>query len=57
MGIGKPVMVTDGAETSAFPEGACVRIDPGIAETAGVRDLGPGMWEAMLAPPIPMALA
>jgi glycosyltransferase involved in cell wall biosynthesis len=38
MGIGKPVMVTAGMETSGFPEGACVRIDPGIAETAGLRD-------------------
>jgi hypothetical protein len=38
MGIGKPVMVTDSAETSIFPQGACVRIDPGIAEAAGLRD-------------------
>jgi hypothetical protein len=38
MGIGKPVMVTESAETSTFPEGACVRIDPGIAEAAALRD-------------------
>ena len=38
MGIGKPVMLTEGAETSAFPEGACARIDAGIAETAALRD-------------------
>jgi len=38
MGIGKPVIVTAGAETSPFPEDACVRIDPGLAETAGLSD-------------------
>jgi hypothetical protein len=32
------VLVTESAETSAFPDGACVRIDPGIAETSGLRD-------------------
>lgn len=32
MGIGKPVVVTAGGETSAFPETACLRIDPGPAE-------------------------
>ncbi len=32
MGIGKPVMVTLGLETSRFPETACVRVDPGSAE-------------------------
>jgi glycosyltransferase involved in cell wall biosynthesis len=38
MGIGKPVMLTAGAETAAFPEDACVRIDPGVAEEAALRD-------------------
>jgi glycosyltransferase involved in cell wall biosynthesis len=38
MGIGKPVFVTAGAETSAFPEAGCVRIDPGVAEEAALRD-------------------
>jgi hypothetical protein len=32
MGIGKPVLVTAGDETSRFPEDACIRIDPGVAE-------------------------
>lgn len=32
MGIGKPVLVTAGAETSGFPEDACLRVDPGPAE-------------------------
>jgi glycosyltransferase involved in cell wall biosynthesis len=32
MGIGKPVMVTDGLECSRFPEDACVRIAAGAAE-------------------------
>jgi glycosyltransferase involved in cell wall biosynthesis len=32
MGIGKPVMVTDGLECSRFPEGACLRIATGAAE-------------------------
>jgi glycosyltransferase involved in cell wall biosynthesis len=38
MGIGKPVFLTNGAETSAFPEDACVRIDPGVAEIPGLSD-------------------
>jgi glycosyltransferase involved in cell wall biosynthesis len=38
MGIGKPVLVTAGVETSRFPDASCVRIDPGVAETAGLRD-------------------
>jgi glycosyltransferase involved in cell wall biosynthesis len=33
MGIGKPVLMTDGPECSRFPEDACVRIAPGLAET------------------------
>ena len=32
MGIGKAVLVSSGAETSRFPDAACVRIDPGEAE-------------------------
>ena len=32
MGLGKPVIMTAGRETSRFPEGACVRIDAGPAE-------------------------
>jgi glycosyltransferase involved in cell wall biosynthesis len=32
MGLGKTVLVSDGAETSRFPESACVRVDPGQAE-------------------------
>ena len=32
MGIGKPVLLSEGLETSPFPEGACVRIPFGPAE-------------------------
>ena len=33
MGLGKPVLVTDGEEDRAFlPEDACIRIPPGLAE-------------------------
>jgi len=32
MGIGKPVLVTEGEETAAFPEDACIRIPAGTAE-------------------------
>ena len=32
MGIGKPVVVTSGEETDAFPDTACVRVDSGSAE-------------------------
>lgn len=32
MGIGKPVIVTAGEETSRFPETACLRVDPGAGE-------------------------
>jgi glycosyltransferase involved in cell wall biosynthesis len=38
MGIGRPVLVTAGPETSAFPEDVCVRIDPGVAEISGLSD-------------------
>jgi glycosyltransferase involved in cell wall biosynthesis len=32
MGLGKTVLVSAGEETSRFPEGACIRVDPGQAE-------------------------
>jgi glycosyltransferase involved in cell wall biosynthesis len=32
MGIGKPVLVTDGEEYTRFPEESCLRIAPGAAE-------------------------
>jgi glycosyltransferase involved in cell wall biosynthesis len=32
MGLGKPVLLSSGEETSRFPETACIRIDPGHAE-------------------------
>jgi glycosyltransferase involved in cell wall biosynthesis len=34
MGIGKPVLMTAGAEASGFPEDACLRVDSGAAEAA-----------------------
>jgi glycosyltransferase involved in cell wall biosynthesis len=41
MGIGKPVMVTEGLEVSRFPEDACIRIPSGPAE----RD---SLWHHMV---------
>jgi len=32
MGIGKPVLLTAGLETSSFPRETCLRVDPGLAE-------------------------
>lgn len=32
MGIGKPVLLTDGQEISRFPDDACLRISPGLPE-------------------------
>jgi glycosyltransferase involved in cell wall biosynthesis len=32
MGIGKPVLMNDGMETSRFPDPACVRVDAGVHE-------------------------
>src|ERR1019366_5101902 len=32
MGIGKPVLMTDALECSRFPEDACIRVEPGVAE-------------------------
>jgi glycosyltransferase involved in cell wall biosynthesis len=34
MGTGKPVLLTRSEETARFPEDACIRIDPGVAEAA-----------------------
>jgi hypothetical protein len=39
MGIGKPVMVTASDEVSRFPEAACIRIDSGVGEEAGVEEM------------------
>lgn len=38
MGLGKPVLVSAGEETSRFPAAACVRIDPGQAEEEMLAD-------------------
>jgi hypothetical protein len=32
MGIGKPVLLTDNQENQPYPEDACLRITPGLAE-------------------------
>ena len=37
MGIGKPVMVTDGPETARFPEDACIRVSSGLGERDSLR--------------------
>jgi glycosyltransferase involved in cell wall biosynthesis len=37
MGIGKPVLLTDGLESAPFPEDACVRIAAGPAERDSLR--------------------
>jgi glycosyltransferase involved in cell wall biosynthesis len=37
MGIGKPVLLTEGLESSPFPEDACVRIAAGVAERDSLR--------------------
>ena len=37
MGLGKPVLLTDGEECAAVPEDACVRIPPGPAERESLR--------------------
>jgi glycosyltransferase involved in cell wall biosynthesis len=34
MGLGKPVFFTDGREIENIPESACVRVSPGLRETA-----------------------
>ena len=38
MGIAKPVIVTAGAETSRFPDSACLRVDSGTGEQPMLRD-------------------
>jgi glycosyltransferase involved in cell wall biosynthesis len=37
MGIGKPVLLSEGLESATFPEGACVRIATGLAERDSLR--------------------
>jgi glycosyltransferase involved in cell wall biosynthesis len=49
MGLGKPVLLTDGEECAGFPEGACVRIPPGPTERESLRQhmiLLPSMFDA-----------
>ena len=38
MGIGKPVIVTDGPETADIPRNACLRVPPGVEEAATLFD-------------------
>jgi glycosyltransferase involved in cell wall biosynthesis len=38
MGIGKPVIFTAGEEVAAFPEDACLRVDPGPCEPEMLAD-------------------
>jgi hypothetical protein len=38
MGIAKPVIVTAGAETSRFPDSACLRVDSGAGEQPMLRE-------------------
>ena len=38
MGLGKPVLVTDGEESSRFPEDVCIRIPAGPAERTSLLD-------------------
>jgi glycosyltransferase involved in cell wall biosynthesis len=38
MGIGKPVLLTDGEECRGFPEDACIRIPPGVSERTSLRE-------------------
>lgn len=38
MGMGKPVLVTDTEENAAFPDGACLRIAPGVMERDSLRE-------------------
>ena len=40
MGLGKAVMVTEGEETSRYPETACLRIPRGVAERDGLTEHG-----------------
>ena len=38
MGLGKPVIVTDNAENSDFPDNAVLRVAVGVAESAELFD-------------------
>jgi len=38
MGIGKPVMLSEGGESAPFPEGACVRVATGKGERESLRE-------------------
>ena len=38
MGIGKPVLLTEGPECARFPEDACIRVPRGIAERDSLRE-------------------
>jgi len=38
MGLGKPAMMTESLECSRFPEDACLRIAPGVAELESLRE-------------------
>jgi len=38
MGMGKPVIVTEGQECLAIPPAACLRVSPGVAEAAALFD-------------------
>lgn len=40
MGVGTPVMVTDSEETARYPETACFRIAPGVAEKGSLTEHG-----------------
>ena len=37
MGIGKPVLLTAGAECASFPQDACIRVAPGLSERDSLR--------------------
>ena len=37
LGLGKPVLLTEGEETARLPEGACIRIPAGVSETEALR--------------------
>jgi hypothetical protein len=37
MGIGKPVLLSEGLESAPFPEGSCVRVATGLAERDSLR--------------------
>jgi glycosyltransferase involved in cell wall biosynthesis len=38
MGIGKPLLLTDAAESAMFPDGTCLRIAPGLEERGSLRE-------------------